>query len=116
MAETFGFLLDTAIRRFDAVCTSHARRTPPGTADTKMLASRRRLLVERAFADDWVVSDERVRDVEATIAALEAPTSESDEATRLDRFALLVLTALERRRPERLARDALDMPLTVEML
>jgi hypothetical protein len=116
MAESFGFLLDTAIRRFDAVCTRHARRSPPGSADARMLASRRRLLVERAFADDWVVSDERARDVEATIAMLEAMTTEADEATRLDRFALQVLTALERRRPERLARDALDMPLTVEML
>lgn len=116
MAESFGFLLDTAIRRFDVVCSRHARRDPPGRADARMLASRRRLLVERAFADDWVVSDERASQVEATIADLEAPTTESDEATRLDRFALLVLTALERRRPERLARDALDMPLTVEML
>jgi hypothetical protein len=116
MAESFGFLLDTAIRRFDAVCTRHAGRIPPGQADARMLASRRRLLVDRAFADDWIVSDERADQVEATIAALEAPTTESDEATRLDRFALLVLAALERRRPERLARDAMDMPLTVELL
>lgn len=115
MTDSFGFLLDTAIRRFDAVCTRHARRDPPGGADVRILASRRRLLVDRAFADDWIVPDDRAEQVDAAINGLES-ADELEEATMLDRFPLIVLAALERRRPERLARDALDTPLVVETL
>ena len=116
MAETFGYLVDTAIRRFDTIAARHARRTPPGPADIRLLAARRRLLVERAFATDWIVPDERVRRIEATMQQLESASDPEDEAMRLDRFPFLVLAALERRNPERLTREALDVPLLVESL
>jgi hypothetical protein len=115
MTDSYGYLLDTAIRRFDAVCARHARRVPPGDADVRILASRRRLLVDRAFAQDWIVPDERVVQVDSAIENLESAT-DREEAVMLDRFAFLVLAALERRRPERLARDAMDTPLIVEAL
>jgi hypothetical protein len=116
MAETFGFLLDAAVRRYDAACARHARRVPPGPADVRMLAARRRLLVERAFAADWIVPDERLRRVEASIRELDGAVDAAEETIRLDRFAFLVLAALERRSPDRLTRDSLEMPLLVESL
>ena len=116
MAESFGFLLDGPVRRFDAACARHARRMPAGPADVRMLAARRRLLVERAFAADWIVPEERLRRVEAAMRELDAAIDPVDEAIRLDRFAFLVLAALERRSPDRLTRDTLEGPLLVESL
>jgi hypothetical protein len=116
MAETFGSLLDTAVRRFDAACARHAQRSPVGPADSRMLAARRRLLVERAFAADWIVPEERLRRVEAAMGELDVALDPVEEALRLDRFAFLVLDALERRSPDRLTRDTLDVPLLVESL
>jgi hypothetical protein len=116
MAETFGYLLDTAIRRFDAIAARHARRMPPGSADVRMLAARRQLLVERAFAADWIVPDDRAHRIEAAMEELDSSTHAGDEVMRLDRFPFLVLAALERRNPERLTREALDVPLLVESL
>jgi hypothetical protein len=104
-AEPSGALLERALDTYDDLASRHALRRPPGPADRTLVAARRALLITRSRSQEWIVPLPAVVLVERLIEGLDAIETVDDEAKWLDRFALDVLDAIERRSTGRRDRD-----------
>jgi hypothetical protein len=104
-AELSGALLERALDTYDDLASRHALRRPAGPADRTLVAARRALLITRSRSQEWIVPLPAVVLVERLIEGLDAIETVDEEAKWLDRFALDVLDAIERRSTGRRDRD-----------
>jgi hypothetical protein len=104
-AEPSGALLERALDTYDDLASRHSLRRPPGPADPSVVAARRALLITRARSQEWIVPVPSVVVVERLIERLDGLETVKEEADWLDRFALDVLDAIERRNTGRRDRD-----------
>jgi hypothetical protein len=104
-AEPSGALLERALDTYDDLASRHALRRPPGPADPSLVIARRALLITRARSQEWVVPVPAVVVVERLIVRVDDVETIEEEADWLDRFALDVLDAIERRGTGRRDRD-----------
>ncbi len=104
-AELSGALLERALDTYDDLASRHALRRPPGPADRDLVAARRALLITRSRSQEWIVPLPAVVVVERLIERVDDIETTEEEADWLDRFALDVLDAIERRSTGRRDRD-----------